>query len=246
MMKTRTGEAAAVVLAAVSCSHAQEAVQWRVEDGGNGHWYQAVRGGPECWEEARDVSIDLGGDLATSVNVEERNWIQSLLIGPNWYFLGGFEEPVGVWQWISGEPVDMSLFYSGQPDNLAGQDKLAIYRLIGVHDGPPCVEIAQPWNFVIEWSADCNEDGLVDYGQILGGTYVDENGNGVPDCCEGVCPGDLNGDDSVGPPDLGILLAVWGTDGGKISGADINGDGTVSAGDLGLLVGSWGECGGCD
>jgi hypothetical protein len=97
----------------------------------------------------------------------------------------------------------------------------------------------------LEFTADCNGDGIVDYGQILDGTYADNDGNGVPDCCEAACPGDLNGDDSVGPPDLGILLAVWGTDGGKISGADINEDGTVNAADLGLLVGSWGECGGC-
>ncbi len=105
--------------------------------------------------------------------------------------------------------------------------------------------VYEPWyGFRVGLSlTDCNGDGVVDYGQILDGTYADEDGNGVPDCCEAGCPGDLNGDDIVGPPDLGILLAVWGTDGGKISGADINEDGTVTAADLGLLVGSWGDCG---
>ncbi|MEC9156814.1 MAG: DUF642 domain-containing protein, partial [Planctomycetota bacterium] len=38
--------------------------------------------------------------------------------------------------------------------------------------------------YIIEWSADCNGDGIVDYGQILDGTLSDEDGNGVPDCCE--------------------------------------------------------------
>ncbi|MFM1833308.1 MAG: hypothetical protein RLZZ461_1624 [Planctomycetota bacterium] len=132
---------------------------------------------------------------------------------------------------------------------LRGREGHGIVRFLG-----PLTSISwstpvyEPWyGFRVGLSlTDCNNDGIVDYGQILDGTYGDEDGDGVPDCCEIACPGDLNGDDSVGPPDLGILLAVWGTDGGKISGADINGDGTVSAGDLGLLVGSWGECGGCD
>ena len=94
---------------------------------------------------------------------------------------------------------------------------------------------------IIEWSADCNGDGLVDYGQILDGTLEDTNNDGVPNVCD-PCIGDLNGDGVVGPPDLGILLAVWGTDGGDIVAADINGDGTVNASDLGPLLGAWGAC----
>jgi hypothetical protein len=37
---------------------------------------------------------------------------------------------------------------------------------------------------IIEWSADCNSDGIVDYGQILAGDLDDANSNGIPDCCE--------------------------------------------------------------
>ena len=96
-------------------------------------------------------------------------------------------------------------------------------------------------HYLVEWSADCNGDGLVDYGQILDGTLEDTNNDGVPNVCD-PCIGDLNGDGVVGPPDLGILLAVWGTDGGDIVGADINGDGTVNASDLGPLLGAWGAC----
>ncbi|MCP4743615.1 MAG: hypothetical protein GY871_15530, partial [Actinomycetales bacterium] len=90
-------------------------------------------------------------------------------------------------------------------------------------------------------SADCNEDGIVDYGQILDGTFADADGNGVPDVCE-PCIGDLNGDGVVGPPDLGILLAVWNSDGSVVIGSDLNGDGTVNASDLGPLLGAWGVC----
>jgi hypothetical protein len=34
---------------------------------------------------------------------------------------------------------------------------------------------------VIEWSADCNGDGVVDKGQILSGQLPDANNNGIPD-----------------------------------------------------------------
>ena len=37
---------------------------------------------------------------------------------------------------------------------------------------------------IIEYSADCNGDGIVDYGQILDGTFNDVDGNGIPDCCD--------------------------------------------------------------
>jgi formylglycine-generating enzyme required for sulfatase activity len=42
---------------------------------------------------------------------------------------------------------------------------------------------------VVEWSADCNDDGYVDYGQIIRGDLADADDNGVPDVCVSV-PGD--------------------------------------------------------
>jgi subtilisin family serine protease len=54
-------------------------------------------------------------------------------------------------------------------------------------------------------------------------------------------PADLDGDGSVGPADLGILLGAWGAcadcDGG--CAADLDGDCAVGAQDLGILLGSW-------
>jgi hypothetical protein len=37
---------------------------------------------------------------------------------------------------------------------------------------------------LIEWDADCNSDGIVDYGQIRSGQLSDDNANGIPDICE--------------------------------------------------------------
>jgi agmatine/peptidylarginine deiminase len=55
------------------------------------------------------------------------------------------------------------------------------------------------------------------------------------------CPGDADGDGSVGVSDLLILLANWGeaTAGGE-SGGDFDGSGTVGTADLLILLGAWG------
>lgn len=52
------------------------------------------------------------------------------------------------------------------------------------------------------------------------------------------CPADLNGDGTVGAPDLGTLLSQWGTAGS----ADLDHDGIVNAADMTVLLGSWGGC----
>jgi hypothetical protein len=56
--------------------------------------------------------------------------------------------------------------------------------------------------------------------------------------CPQPCPADLDGDGSVGPADLAILLGQWG---GTGSG-DLSGNGTVGPEDLALLLGAWGPC----
>lgn len=48
--------------------------------------------------------------------------------------------------------------------------------------------------------------------------------------------GDLNCDGAVDGADLGILLALWGTNDPAV---DLDGDGTVGGSDLGLLLGAW-------
>ena len=47
---------------------------------------------------------------------------------------------------------------------------------------------------------------------------------------------DLNGDGTVGPADLAILLSAWGSKGGD---ADLDGDGSVGASDLARLLAAW-------
>ena len=52
------------------------------------------------------------------------------------------------------------------------------------------------------------------------------------------CAADLDGNASVGPADLAMLLSAWGT-----AMADLDGDGTTGAPDLAALLGAWGACG---
>ena len=54
------------------------------------------------------------------------------------------------------------------------------------------------------------------------------------------CPGDLDGDRTVGQADLGILLAAYG----QSDGGDIDGDGDTDQADLGTLLASYGDT--CD
>jgi len=96
---------------------------------------------------------------------------------------------------------------------------------------------------IIEWSADCNNDGIVDYGQILDGTFADLNTNGIPDVCESptCADADLFADMQVNGADLGIMLAQWG-EANSFTVSDLNGDRVVDGSDLGILLSFWGPC----
>lgn len=65
----------------------------------------------------------------------------------------------------------------------------------------------------------------------------DQNANGLPDVCEGIIIGDLNGDGLVNVTDLLMLLSNWGTC--VACPADINGDNMINVTDLLLLLSNW-------
>ena len=70
---------------------------------------------------------------------------------------------------------------------------------------------------LVEFDADCNNDGIVDYGQILSGQLIDANSNGIPDCCESgtACEVNLiqNGGFEFGPvqPDCSWVIHSLGS-----------------------------------
>jgi subtilisin family serine protease len=94
-----------------------------------------------------------------------------------------------------------------------------------------------------EWSYN---QPVIDAGDVLSIVALgeafsqDENGNGIPDECEGiVCPEDLDGNGEVDVSDLLALLAVWGETGVP---ADLDGSGVVDVADLLQMLAAWGTC----
>ena len=65
----------------------------------------------------------------------------------------------------------------------------------------------------------------------------------VPICTSDELPGDLNGDGSVGSPDLDIVRGNWGASvtPGDLSVGDVSGDGSVGSADLDIVRGNWGQ-----
>ena len=90
----------------------------------------------------------------------------------------------------------------------------------------------------MEWTADagdCNGNGVFDTCDIESRFSFDVNENGVPDKCEDLLVGDLNGDGVVNGADLAALLAQWGGSGS----ADLNNSGSVDGADLAALLANW-------
>jgi hypothetical protein len=209
-MKHHTIQTAiALALLASSAVHAQDAVQWKVANGGNGHWYTwrpCVTG-----VDASVKATELHGDLVSIASVEENEYARQILAesGRTFAMLGYIQAdnqpgPEIGWAWSSGQPTTFTNWtdFDGgygfvAPDDrpcagaTAAEDnqcnQCIMYpdgRWDDIERGPSCGGFASSSVAIIEWSADCNNDGIVDYGQCRDGTLPDYNGNSVPDSCE--------------------------------------------------------------
>jgi hypothetical protein len=230
-------------------------VQWRVEDGGNGHWYGVT---PErgTWQHDRERAQLVGGDLATVTNDAESKWLclGVMNAGP-WAteacWMGMKLSSNGAFQWVSGEPVTWTNWYPSVPHSppfevvwITGPRNPGGANPCFWNDADPSPSIGHTYFGLIEWSADCNQDGIVDYGQILTNQLADANANGIPDVCEGptCASADLTHNGIVDGSDLGVLLGFWGPRNQVFPQADINGDGVVNGADLGIMLSFWGTC----
>jgi hypothetical protein len=254
-----------------SCVVGNYPVQWRAEDGGNGHWYAGIitnLAGAD-WTEARVLAQARGADLCIVQSTAHLDWLFSRIVrrqslwstsaGP---WVGALQsarapEPDGGWTWVDGTAIAPGVWSAGQPDDFrpcgGDNNRMAFWNAgAGVprpllEDSPgnlsstPCVGIRT--SALIEWSADCNNDGIVDYGQILTGQLADLDSNGIPDICQQpTCvDADLFRDFNVNGADLGILLSQWGPS-SPLTVSDINSDGVVNGADLGILLSFWGAC----
>lgn len=91
-------------------------VQWRVEDGGNGHYYEWVYlgDGGNTWEFARAAAASrshagAAGHLATITSAAEQAFVRGAYPNSPSMYLGGSQArdsaaPDQGWSWITGEP----------------------------------------------------------------------------------------------------------------------------------------------
>ena len=192
------GIAGAMALAISASVVAEDAVQWTEAEGGNGHWYQVVAISEVTWDQADAAARTAGGELVSIQSSGENNFVfvNCASYDPAWLdgvqtsfgpWIGGIEID-GEWTWTDGSEWKYDNWADFQPSGTpAGTGRVHFHNMWT--ESP-----TSTWNdtglgtelngYVAEWSADCDGDGVVDYGQILDGTYQDLNGNGVPDDCE--------------------------------------------------------------
>jgi hypothetical protein len=228
------------------------AVQWPVTEGGNGHWY-VLTNGYERWPNARIQAQDMGADLATMTSAEENAFIASAFNGLR-FWLGARRSSTNfsTFEWVTGEAWSYESWRPGEPNtcNPCGQAEF-VQSGNGLWDDTGLVVNATPdhpgFPGLVEFTADCNNDGIVDYGQIRAGELEDLDANNIPDCCENgtncdPCRADIDQSGNVTGVDLAAILNNWGTSGGKQPRSDVNGDGVVDGADLAELLNSWGPC----
>ncbi|HUV05142.1 MAG TPA: hypothetical protein VMX94_08540 [Armatimonadota bacterium] len=77
----------ATILLSGSCSAAP--VEWSVDSGGNGHWYEAVYVPASImWAAANAAAGSAGGYLATATSEPENQFIYSLISDDKFWRLG--------------------------------------------------------------------------------------------------------------------------------------------------------------
>jgi hypothetical protein len=188
------------------------AIEWKVSDGGNGHWYEVrssgyLRNDARNWQALHDWAAQHGAALCSIgaagengfVTQQVNSWFPN---GDAWSYLGATQDAAQLcsassWVWIDKTPWSFQNWKEDQPNcgsrnGVVDEPRLAICNTSGLWGDWSAIELTTG---VIEWSADCNGDGIVDYGQIQRGELPDTNGNGVPDCCEngGNCDADADG-----------------------------------------------------
>ena len=213
---------------------AQDAVQWTEAEGGNGHWYARAEFANQDYEGLISYAQSLGGHLASITSAEENIFLSGISADlPDSTLLGARDEnpspDICEWTWADGSEWNYTNWAADQPNSCGGEEYVAYYSVasesrewhdMGLNNG------SIRW-FLIEWSADCNGDGIVDYGQMLEGTIPDDNGNNIPDTCDAL---DLNGDGSLDAEQLMVALPRLIGSGQALGDVSVDSTGVIFAG----------------
>lgn len=152
-----------LTLAALSWSFSANAAifEWKVSDGGNGHFYEVVTAATDTWENyftAASSSTFSGeqGYLATVTSAEENQWLVDTFGGSvlNYKLFGGTDKvSEGDWQWVTGETWSYTNWGIGEPNNLYDEDYLQFWNNNG------------QWNDILNNYGNTNGY-VVEYGSI--------------------------------------------------------------------------------
>ncbi len=133
-----------------------EWVQWRLEDGGNDHWYRVVAADALSWTGAQAAAVALmpnaASQLATVTSAAENAFITDLLPteASSWWLGGfqdsssaGYDDPDGAWRWLTENttpPEDFAFtnWRPGEPNDwptFGNEDRLMIEGGNGANRG---------------------------------------------------------------------------------------------------------------
>jgi hypothetical protein len=123
--------------------------QWRVDQGGNGHFY-GVTTGKGTWDAAEAEAVATGGHLVSIESAAENEFVR-LLCPPNPSAPGnacwiGLSRPDGgAWRWSDGAAVNYTNWGPGEPNNARGNEFWVwIY-------GPHSSNAGGDWNDHPQW-----------------------------------------------------------------------------------------------
>ena len=215
-------------------------IQWSIEDGGNGHWYEAVSvPSGISWLDANDAAIEMGGYLVTITSEDESQWIrEQVSSNPILWTSGWGTQNAGPyigarhdgdsWTWTTNETWSYTNWHPGNPNNSPNAVAI-LFDLDGSDGGYGWQDIDYPpgpdWiiSYIVEFTTlpgsalgACCLDGL-----CITTVATDCSGNSGSwggadssctdfDCPEN-CPSDVDGDGDVGVSDILIIIAAWGT-----------------------------------
>ena len=236
-----------VSMVVASQAGAGDAVQWRVEDGGNGHWYQvSVISTGTSWQQARDLAALQGGHLVTITSTGEANIVQSVVgtsgpwfvASPAWGsiagpWLGGYQDDAGgvggAWHWVTGETWSFTAWCGNQPSGDACAEP---ERFLHVKLGAYCDDTH--WWGDISGTAQCLPE-LTGLTGMLVEYDMDCNHDGIVDYGQ-ILDETLVDANSNGVPDCceqGVACAFCQL-------YDLNVNGSIDGADLGILLAFWG------
>jgi len=114
-------------------------VQWTIESGGNGHWYDYVQFQDTGWQSAKiaaESSIwdGMTGYLTTITGFAENAFVASIYHGNA--YLGANNLSNGTWKWVTGEVFSYTNWWTGEPNNASnsatGENFLMMWHSNGV------------------------------------------------------------------------------------------------------------------